>query len=144
MNWQKEAVNDLKSYEARRQSVDNLKERIADLEKRAIKLGGTSNSVPVQGGGNRNEEALVNNIAERERLTMALSAAQKLVDVIDRGLAVLDDDEYKVLEGFYINRSSRHLDKLCDDLHCEKSTVYRIKDQALYKFTVAMYGIIDF
>ena len=143
MNWQKEAVNDLKSYEARRQSVDNLKERIADLEKRAIKLGGTSNSVPVQGGGNRNEEALVNNIAERERLKMALSAAQKLVDVIDRGLAVLDDDEYKVLEGFYINRSSRHLDKLCDDLHCEQATVYRIKERALYKFTLAMYGVVD-
>lgn len=143
MNWQKEAVNDLKSYIARKQSVESLKERILDLERRSVKLGGTSNSTPVQGGGNRNEEALVNNIAERERLTMALTAAQKLVDVIEKGLAVLTLEERLVLEKFYINRPTMYLDRLCDELCCEQATVYRIKDRALYRFTVAMYGVID-
>ena len=143
MNWQKEAVNDLKSYIARKQSVESLKERILDLERRSVKLGGTSNSTPVQGGGNRNEEALVNNIAERERLNMALTAAQKLVDIIEKGLAVLTSEERLVLEKFYIDRPTMYLDRLCDELHCEQATVYRIKDRALYKFTVAMYGVID-
>lgn len=143
MNWQKEAVNDLKSYIARKQSVESLKERILDLERRSVKLGGTSNSTPVQGGGNRNEEALVNNIAERERLTMALTAAQKLVNIIEKGLAVLTSEERLVLEKFYIDRPTMYLDRLCDELHCEQATVYRIKDRALYKFTVAMYGVID-
>ena len=143
MNWQKEAVNDLKSYAARKMSIDNMAEKINELEQRAIRLGGISNDTPVLGGSSKQEEALINNIAERERLAQAIDAAQKLINIIDRGLSVLDPEERKVLDGFYINRSSRYLDKLCDELHCEKSTVYRIKEKALYKFTVAMYGVVD-
>lgn len=143
MNWQKEAVNDLKAYEARRMSVDNMKERIRELEQRAVRLGSLSSDVPVQGGGSKQEDAIINNIAERDRLNQAIDAAQCLIDIIEKGLSVLDDEERKVLEGFYINRPSQHIDKLCDELHCEKSRIYSIKDRALYKFTIAMYGVID-
>ena len=143
MNWQKEAINDLKSYTARKMSVDNMKQKIRELENRAIRLGSSSSDVPVQGGSSRSEDALINNIAERDRLNQSIDAVQCLIDIIEKGLSVLDDEERTVLEEFYINRSSCHIDKLCDKLHCEKSTVYRIKDTALYKFTVAMYGVID-
>ena len=143
MNWQKEAVNDLKSYNARKMSIDNMQKRIKELESRAIRLGSLSADAPVQGGASRTEDALINNIAERDRLTQAIDAVECLISIIDRGLSVLDDEERKVLDGFYINRNSRHVDALCEDLHCEKSRVYAIKDKALYKFTIAMYGVID-
>ena len=55
----------------------------------------------------------------------------------------LTEDERVVLDKFYINRPTRHIDRLCDELHCEKSTVYRLKDSGLKKFTIAMYGILD-
>lgn len=143
MNWQKEAVNDLKSYVARKMSIDNMNQRIAELERRAIRLGSMSSDVPVQGGSSKNEDAIINNIAERDRLIQAIDAAQCLVTIIENGLSVLDEEERKVLDGFYIHHSTRHVDKLCDELHCEKSRVYSIKDKALYKFTLAMYGVID-
>lgn len=143
MNWQKEAVNDLKAYEARKLSIDNMKKRIRELEQRAIKLGSLSSDVPVKGGASKSEDALINNIAERDRLNQNIDAVQCLLDIIDNGLSVLNDEERMVLNEFYINRSSQHIEKLCDELHCEKSRVYSIKDKALYKFTIAMYGVID-
>ena len=143
MNWQKEAVNDLKTYEARKMSIDNMKKRIHELEQKAIKLGSISSDVPVKGGGPKNEDALINNIAERDRLNQAIDAVQCLLDIIDNGLSVLNEEERKVLNEFYINRSSQHIEKLCDELHCEQANIYRIKDRALYKFTIAMYGVID-
>ncbi len=143
MNWQKEAVNDLKAYEARKLSIDNMKKRIRELEQRAIKLGSLSSDVPVKGGASKSEDALINNIAERDRLNQNIDAVQCLLDIIDNGLSVLNDEERMVLNEFYINRSSQHIEKLCDELHCEQANVYRIKDRALYKFTIAMYGVID-
>lgn len=127
MNWQKEAVNDLKSYVARKMSIDNMNQRIAELERRAIRLGSMSSDIPVQGGSSKNEDAIINNIAERDRLIQAIDAAQCLVTIIENGLSVLDEEERKVLDGFYIHHSTRHVDKLCDELHCEKAEFTRLK-----------------
>lgn len=143
MNWQKIAIADLQSYTPRKVSIDNLRDRIAELNAQIERLGSTSNDVPVQGGGNRTEEGLINGIVERDRLKMSLCIAEDLINRIDKGLSVLNSDQRKVLHGFYINRGSMYIDKLCDELHCEKSTVYRIKDEALHKFTLAMYGVVD-
>lgn len=143
MNWEKEAINDLKTYAARKGSVQNLKERIAELSARAEGLRAISADAPVQGGASRQEYALINNIAERDRLRANLDVVQQLVSLIDKGLAVLDEDERYVLDMFYISRPSMYLDKISDRLHFEKSQIYKIKDRALYKFTVAMYGVID-
>ena len=92
MNWQKIAIADLQSYTPRKVSIDNLRDRIAELNARIERLGSTSNDVPVQGGGNRTEEGLINGITERDRLEMSLHIAEDLIHRIDKGLAVLSDD----------------------------------------------------
>ena len=143
MNWQKEAINDLKSYQARKLSITNMQHRIKELEQTVIKLGSISSDVPVQGGLSKQEDALINNIAERDRLNQNIDAVQCLLDIIDNGLSVLTDEERLVLDRFYINRIFQHIEKLCEELHCEKSRIYAIKDKALYKFTIAMYGVVD-
>lgn len=143
MDFQRVAISDLQSYQPRKVSIENLKNRISELDVKIERLGSTSNDVPVQGGGNRTEEGLINGIVERDRLKMSLRIAEDLISRIDKGLSVLNSDQRKVLHGFYINRGSMYIDKLCDELHCEKSTVYRIKDEALHKFTIAMYGVVD-
>jgi hypothetical protein len=56
----------------------------------------------------------------------------------------LDDRERLVLERFYIQRTRGHVERLMDELHFEKSRVYQCKDEALYKFTISMYGLIDY
>ena len=51
MNWEKEAIEDLRKHKSEKESLENLKIRIASVEDRmrAIKCS-QSDSVPVQGG----------------------------------------------------------------------------------------------
>ena len=140
--YQNNAIKDLQNYELKKTSVEGMQERIKELEARFIKLGGASGE-PVQGGASKSEDNLANNIDERNRLTTNIESVERHIARVERGLAALDRDERLVLEKFYINRPSRYLDWLCDNLHCEQATVYRIKDRAIYKFTLAMYGLVD-
>lgn len=144
MNWQKEAINDLKAYEARKNSVVNMREKICELEGKAVRLKSVSNDVPVQGGASKNEDMLISNIVERDKLKENIRIAQQFIESVERGLAVLSADERKVLDGFYIAPVITYkVERLCDELHFEKSRIYQIKDTALRRFTIAMYGIID-
>lgn len=143
MNWQKEAINDLKIYNARKDSIVAMKNKIEELEAKAERLGSSSNNVPVQGGSSRNEDVLINCIVECDRLKANIETVRGWLESVERGLEDLTEEERKVLNGFYVNRTTRHIDRLCDELHFEKSRIYEIKDRALRKFTIAMYGILD-
>ena len=68
MNWQKEAINDLRNYRQRKQSLENMAERRAALEDRfkSIRCVATD-ADPVQGGSSRMEDSLINNIVERDQ-----------------------------------------------------------------------------
>lgn len=145
MDWKKAAIEDLRSYTYHRDSIRNIPERIQALKEQfeAIRCANSSRE-PVQGGTSRVEDNMLNNIVERERLKHTLIATRRLVALIQRGLAGLDDTERRVLERFYINRVRGHVELLENELHLEQAQVYRIKDQALYKFTLAMYGLTDY
>ncbi len=143
MNWKAEAVKDLKSYPQRKESIENIKERIKILDEQFTSLKGISVGEPVMGGFSRQEEKMLDNISERERLGFSLKIAEALVELTEKGLEVLDKKERAVLEGFYINREDNHIDVLCERLHFEKTRLYEIKDNALRKFTMAMYGTVD-
>jgi hypothetical protein len=145
MNWRKEAENDLRNHQRRIDALDNSREKIKALKDQMVAVkAGMSDSTPVIGGGNRAQENMVNCIAECERLEYTMKATEKLVDIVDKGLATLTPEERRVLELFYINRVRGHVEQLMEEMHLESSQIYRIKDAALYKFTTSIYGIIDY
>jgi hypothetical protein len=90
------------------------------------------------------DDKLIDNIVQRERLVMNLEINQKLIGLIERGLSALNDTEKRVLDLFYISRSKNHIDTLMVELRYEKSMVYNLKDQALYNFTINMFGIPEY
>ena len=143
MNWKAEAVRDLKSYPQRKKSVDNIKERIKILDEQLTSLKGISSDEPVMGGFSRQEERWLDNISERERLNFSLKIVQNLVDLTEKGLSVLDSRELEILKGFYIEQRQNRVEGLCHELHFEKSRLYQIKDEAIRKFTIAMYGTVE-
>ncbi|MEE0970560.1 MAG: hypothetical protein U0M06_14415 [Clostridia bacterium] len=143
MNWKAEAVKDLKNYPQRKESIENIKTRIKILDEEFTSLRGISTSDPVMGGFSRQEEKMLDNISERELLSFSLKIAEALVKLTEKGLEVLDKKEREVIEGFYINREGNHVDMLCEKLHFEKTRLYEIKDNALRKFTIAMYGTVE-
>lgn len=145
MNWQIVSIERLKSYEARRQALHLIPEQLETLEMSFTAIrAATTDAVPVHGGeGNKREEALIDNIVKREELKRNLEIARKEIEITEKGLACLNEEQQKILEMFYIDRPMGHVERLCEELFLEKSRVYALKDEALKKFTVSCYGIVE-
>ena len=143
MNWRKEAANDLRTYPERKAAIENIRERIEVLEEQFTSLKGISTDTPVMGGMSRQEEKMLDNISEREKLSSSLKITEDLVKLTEKGLEVLEKRERQVLEGFYFERSENNVERLCEKFHLEKTRLYEIKDIALRKFTIAMYGTVE-
>lgn len=144
MNWKFEAIEKLKEYTARKNALESIPEEIKRLEEDMQRIRAAStDATPVQGGGSAREDMLLTNIVHREELQRRLSDAQRWVDIVDGGLAVLSDEDRLVLDRFYIHPMRGNVDRLCDDLAIEKAAVYKRKEKALRRFTVALYGAAE-
>ena len=141
MNWKSEAIEKLKQYEAKKQSLKSIPMEIARLESamRSIRSA-TADGTPVQGGGSGREEMMLSNIVHREELERALEQAQKWIDLVDAGLEILSEEERLVLDRFYVHPARGNVDRLCGELCIEKSQAYSKKDAALRHFTISLYG----
>lgn len=145
MNWKKEAEYDLRNYARRLDSLEHTEEKVRALRERMLSVkAGISDDTPVQGGGNRAQESMINCIAEIERLELTRQATERLVRLVESGLEGLSDEERTVLDLFYIHRAKGHVERLMELLNVEQSRVYQIKDAAIYKFTITLYGLPEF
>lgn len=144
MNWKREAVEKLKEYEARRRALGNIPEELKRLEAAFDGVhSAITGTIPIQGGGGEKDKALLSNIALREELRSTYATAQSWVKVVNSGLAVLTDEERNILDKFYINPIKGNVDRLCEELHLEKTRVYELRNNALKKFTLALYGVTE-
>lgn len=144
MQWKNEAMDKLRRYDAMRQALRNLPEEIARLKADASALRGANFDItPVNGGGSRREDALINNLVERQELEQNLKQVRHWLAVTDRGLLALPQDERLVLQRLYLYPEQGAVDRLCMELGVEQSTVYRKRDQALRRFTLALYGFAE-
>lgn len=145
MNWQKSAIDDLKLYRKRKAALLNIRERIQSANEGIDGLKAVvTDRVPLSGGGSKYEERVLENMVERERLKATYKATKRLVDITERGLSGLSDDERAVLFGFFVDRTSNYVTDLCERLGYEKTKIYEIKNRALYVFTVSAYGLSDY
>ena len=145
MHWKQAAQDELGVYRHRREALTSIAARINAL-KQAYESVKTSdaNAAPVLGGMSRVEEMRIENIAERERLRRAYYATKRLVELTEKGLNSLTEQERMILEKFYISPQKGNIDRLCSELGYEKTRIYELKDKALYHFTCAMFGLIDY
>lgn len=144
MDWKREAMDELREYEAKKAAVQSIPEDIAQLKAEAVRMGGTSsNSVPVKGGGSAWEDKQINLMAKIEKLKTSLVVTRHWVKQVEKGLALLNDEERLILERFYIRNERGAADRLAGDLRIDIKTVYHRKDAALRKYTLARYGCIE-
>lgn len=141
MNWKAEAKEKLRRYNAMRLATINIPQEIQRLEIEARSIRSAKNdATPVAGGGNRREEAMINNIIERQELEWTLQQAQSWLQSTDRALTALNEEERQILHRLYIYPQKGGLERLCKDLDLETSSIYRRRDKALEHFTLALYG----
>jgi hypothetical protein len=144
MDWRKEAVSELREYEAKKTSIISLAEELALLDAEAVRIGGaSSDSVPVHGGGNAWEDKQINLIVRRDKLQAAMKHTQEWVRRVERGMSQLSEEETRVLDRFYINPAKGNVDRLCEELCLEKTAVYSRREVAVRHYTLARFGCIE-
>lgn len=144
MNWKEEATEKLRKYDAMRLSLQNLPEELHRLEQAACAIrSARTDGTPVKGGSNRREDMLLSNLVCREELTNALNQAKIWVSTTDRALGALTPEEKLILHRLYIYPERNAVERLCGELDLEQSSIYRRRDQALHRFTTALYGIAN-
>lgn len=145
MNWKFEAIDKLKGYMARKNAISSIPMEIARLKDDCGRIRSvTSDATSVQGGSSTREDRLLSNIALRQELELRLKDARRWVAVVDKALAVLNDEERLVLDRFYINTQRGGISRLCDELGLlDESSVYRRKAKALRNFAIALYGVTE-
>ena len=141
MNWKSEAMEKLRRYDAMRQAAFNIPQEIKRLQLAAqAPKGANLETTPVKGSGNRQEDALMNNMAHRQELQWTLDQTRCWLDVTERALKSLDKEENLILHRLYICPEKGAIDRLCQELELEQSSIYRRRDRALQRFAIALYG----
>lgn len=144
MDWKREAIDKLKNYEAHREALENIPMEIKRLELSYVGIRSAfTDGTPVSGDRDQRENVMLSNIVQRNELKRRLKEARLWISMVDKALAVLDDEERLVLDRFYIHRKKGSVGELCERLNVEQATVYRKRDSALRQFTVAMYGVTE-
>ena len=144
-DWKTEAVDKLKQYEARRQALEIIPMQIAEIESTMTSIRSASaDTVSVRTSkGTGREDMLLNCMVQRDELQRSLERARIWVNIVDRGLSILDPEERKVLDRVYIKAERHAADNLAAECFVDVKTIYRWKDKALRKFTIALYGFTE-
>lgn len=144
MNWVREAESKLRDYSVKEQSLESVTERISQLNlEMSCVRSATMDGTAVHGGGNGREDALLNNIAERDELQRVKANTTEWLEWVNSALTALSGAERDLLDKFYIDRRKGHVERLCEEMHVEKSEVYRRKEKALRRFALALYGTTE-
>ncbi len=141
MNWKKEAEQRLRNYGVRRRALVTLPQQIAQIRSQREDIRSSrTDGTPVTGGGSRRESYLVGSIAYQQELERQLREIHTSLAGIQEALEALSQEDQLILDRFYINPMSGGADRLCEELNVERSSVYRRKERALRRFTMAFFG----
>jgi len=143
MDWKIEATDKLKQYEAKRQSLQIIPLEIAQIESTmtGIRSARTDSIAIRNSGGNARENMMLSCIVRKEELQRNIEQTKLWVKAVTAALDMLNDDERKILDRMYIHREKKAADRLAEELFVDLKTIYRWKDDALRKFTIALYGV---
>jgi len=143
VNWKNEAIAKLANYEASLRALDNMQDELARLKSEFVGVRAqAADQLPRNGRESRGDAAL-SNIVHREELKRALKQTKLWIKTVERALSVLDPEEKLVLQRFYIHSSKGNVQLLCTELGVEQTSVYRRRDNALRRFTTALYGAAE-
>lgn len=134
MDWKICAVEDLRRYPQMKIGVLNSRDKLKSINS-------VARSGRLSSKGGRCDSKIVDAIVETERLKKNLKHTEELIFLIERGLDCLTDEEKLILERFYMSSTVPSITKLKEEFGYESRSVYRLRDRALMKFTLAMYGV---
>lgn len=142
MKWQNIVIEELEHHYSKINSLENIKSKIENLEcKKSSLKGAQYDRVPCTGsGGTHWEDNLLNTITEIDKLKATYRQNKRDVERISKSLAKLTPQEYKIIDGFFLSKRKNNAYELSRELKYEKSHIYNLKECALRKLTMELYG----
>lgn len=145
MDWTHEIKDDLRSYSARKASIQNTSDELERLQAELYGIkSAMTDGTPVSGGTNRREDRLLNIIVKKGKLEGAQKCTRDWVRIMDRALAELSTEEFELLDKLYIHGAKGSADRLAEEMHIEIRTVWYQARKALAHLAYAMYGQLSF
>lgn len=146
INYLHLSLDDLRTHPQRVEALANIRDRMGALKAQyeSIKVQ-AADVTPVQGGTCQVEDRLINNIVERERLALNYRAIKPMINIVERGLAAISEEQREILLAFaQAGRNNKGIaDRLAIEHNMDRSTVYRLLRIAQHDFTVYCYGIVE-
>lgn len=128
MNWRAEAISKLKEYPARKRASEGLPLEIQRVDMQC------QNAQEA-----KDKDTTLSALALKRELQERLQETGLWVSFVGGALEILDPEELKVLDCFYIHPAKAKTEALGMSLQ----EAYMIREQALRRFTFALYGISE-
>lgn len=136
MNWKMRAIEDLRRYKFMKLGIINSKERLATIDSTIKPLPHASKKRRI-----RKKQELIDAAIEANRLRRNISSAESVTTLVERALDSLTELERNTLDRFYMDNDPKPVTVISDELGFSARSLYRIRHEALEKFTLAMYGV---
>lgn len=135
MDWKIYAIKDLRRYKFIKLGIINSKERLAIID--------SETKTPLHTNRKRctrKNAELIDATIEANNLRQSISSAERTTKLLERALESLTEIERDILAKFYMDNNPKPASILSDELGFSVRSLYRARDEALEKFTLAMYG----
>lgn len=143
MNYKQWIIPYLVHYQDYMDFLDSATRRIAELDAQVgLVRASRTDKIVVKGGGGAGDAQIIENLAEREELRWKLMVTRSKIKWVERGLNKMGTQERRILQLFYISPSRDKVQRIMDELHIEKSQVYRLKDDALQHLARVLTGLL--
>ncbi len=140
MNWKNEAIDRLRQYPQARQARDNLQREIRRLEA-ALASPGSARPDRGRGSGKR-EDWMLDTLVNLELLRDRYLFTSRWLENTDSALAGMTREDRALLEQMYMS-GEPDTQLLSLEYGADRSTLYRHRDRALERFTLALYGPVS-
>lgn len=87
------------------------------------------------------KQEVIQRLKGLEGLRQSAQSLQKQVEILEGALQVLTPEERLVAEFLLISPEKGNVQRLCEMLHVEQSSVYRRRERVLEKLSVAIFGM---
>lgn len=140
MKWKVEAIERLKSYECASNALESLRLMVKELEMDVYSPPASRMDSPISADWVY-EDFRINRLVTLELLRERVKRNETWLEAMDKALEMLDPVERQSLDWFYIRPGRGSLEEICREMGMERSSLYRLRDRALEKFTLALFGI---
>lgn len=150
MDYIREAINNLRDYNDLKQSLDNLRDEVMEIDAELKCIKEVDYSGMPHGSGSKNpDDNLVNKIYRKQKAMQEYKLTKHKLERLDRVLNKLSEGkgnefQEEIVRYFFVDyKNASQIKKLLNEAGHDLSErqIYRIRDRGIRKLAVRFFGI---